>query len=413
MSSFAALLAMSKAQSAVQDTAVQDALSQRAAKERAEREAAERRHQEELKRQAKIREAQAEQEKKDQERAKAREEAAKAKELEAQRKQKEEVDRVLGKSRHQIFEKRDRQANGGSHKKRRADDSDEGEGSTGNVLTRAEKRALRMDPDARPAWAQNLVGSSARSGSSTPKPSSLPMAQKPAGKHKKPQYDFGKSLNAPSSLSAQGDQNLSIRERIKGSDYLVPIKLAAVRRDTRTQADYFQEKRQRALAADIASRGEARHDSSSDSKGKGPVKGSTKSTLHGTTSKKPMTSPSKLSVGSGRHDSPSGSRKRRHSESLSMSDSDSDVPRKRSKNPSSGRSALSSQIWQIITGKDRGQYNDDIFSDEDDDMEVTAAEVEREEKRALAAARREDQIELEEQMRREAEKRRKKALASK
>ncbi|KAG8833223.1 hypothetical protein FRC17_011115 [Serendipita sp. 399] len=412
MSSFEALLAMSKAKSAVQEVAVKDAISQRAAKERAEREAAERKHQEELKRQAKIREAQAEHERKERERAKAREEAAKTRELEAQRKQKEEMDKFLGKARHQIFEKRDGQTSSGSSKKRKGNDSDE-EGSTGNVLTRAEKRALRMDPDARPAWAQQLVGTSARSGSSTPKPSSMSTTQNSSGKHKASPYNFSKSLDAPSSLATQGNPNLSVKERIKNSDYFVPIKLASVRRDTRTQADYFQEKRQRALAADAASREEMMRDSGSDSKGKGPMKGPLKPSSNATAIKKSITSPSKLSVTSTRRDSPADSRKRRRSESPSSSDYDSDIPRKRSKHPSNGHSALSSQIWQIITGKDRTQYNDDVFSDDDDDMEVTAAEVEREERRALAAARREDQLELEEQMRREAEKRRKKAIVMK
>jgi len=37
----------------------------------------------------------------------------------------------------------------------------------------------------------------------------------------------------------------------------------------------------------------------------------------------------------------------------------------------------------MVTGKDRSQYTDDVFSDEDDDMEVSMAEVAREEARAL------------------------------
>jgi protein SPT2 len=127
-----------------------------------------------------------------------------------------------------------------------------------------------------------------------------------------------------------------------------------------------------------------------------------------------------------------GARKRRRSESLSSSDLDSDYSRKRPR----PASALSSQIWQMITGKDRSQYVDNVFSDDDDDMEVSMAEVAREEARALVillylvlpklmrglpsalfcslkAAQREDQSALEEEKRHEAEKRKKRLMRDK
>jgi hypothetical protein len=60
---------------------------------------------------------------------------------------------------------------------------------------------------------------------------------------------------------------------------------------------------------------------------------------------------------------------------------DSDVPKKRSKQ-SAGRSALSGHIWELVTGKSKSHYANDVYSDEDDDMEASAAEQAREEARA-------------------------------
>lgn len=400
MSKFADILAMSKARTAVNEAAVQDAITQREAKLRAEQEAAERRHRLELERQAKMRQVQVEAEKREAEKARLRELAAKAKEQEAERKQQAQMEKMLGKARHQAFEDREKEAGGSSvHRRKKNKGSDDGEEMDGgHTLTRAEKRALKMDPDARPTWAQRLVGSE-RSGSKEPRsPSATPHSKSP-GKSKRAKHtetQFTNYLSAPSALAAQGDQSLPIKERLKSSDYFVPIKLSAVRRDTRTQADYFQEKRQRALAAGGGSSQDP-HDywqkkpkpqvgSGSDLRPRTTSAGERvlKPTTGAGTSRAgsaPTAAKSKASTGSSRNDSPSGiPRKRQRSASFSSSDLDSDNPRKRTKQ-SSAHSAMREEIWKLMSGKSRSHYADDVFSDDDEVMEVSMREVAKEEAR--------------------------------
>lgn len=419
---------MSKARTAVNEAAVQSAIAQREAKERAEKEASEARHKLELERQAKMRQAQAEAQKREAEKAKLRELAAKAKEQEAERKQQAEVEKILGKARHQAFESREKEgggSNGLRRKRAKGSDDDEDEGDSTQVLTRAEKRALKMDPDARPAWAQRLVGPSGRSSSKEPHSSSSNSNSRSPAKSKRPRQNdanFTNYLTAPSALAAQGDPSLSIKERLKSSDYFVPIKLSAKRRDTRTQADYFQEKRKRAMAANGGTDNDpyanwnktSKQDSGSGSElkpkkvvGNGPVKlpfgmGPSRATSLPTVGK------SKASTSSSRNDSPSsGPRKRHRSDSLSSSDLDSDTPRKRPKQ-SSSQSAMRDEIWKLMSGKSRNHYADDVFSDDDDVMEVSMTEVAKEEARSLKVARQEDMLAEAEEARREAEKRRRK-----
>lgn len=401
MSKFADLLEMSKARTAVNEAAVQSAIEQREAKLRAEKEATERRHKLELERQAKMRQAQAEAEKREAEKAKLRELAAKAKEQEAERKQQAHVEKMMGKARHSAFEAREREgggSNGQRRKKAKGSDDDDDNGDNTQTLTRAEKRALKMDPDARPAWAQRLVGSSDRSGSREPRSSSATPHSRSPTKTKRPKHtdpNFTNYLTAPSSLAAQGDQNLSIRERLKTSDYFVPIKLSAVRRDTRTQADYFQEKRQRALAANGGSNDSPYADwpkvpkqgsgSGSELKAKKVAGDGSLKLPFGTgpsrSTSVPTAGKSKASTSSSRNESPSGGPRKRHrSNSFSSSDLDSDTPRKRPRQ-SSAKSAMRDEIWKLISGKSRNHYADDVFSDEDDDMEVSMREVAREEAR--------------------------------
>ncbi|PVG04376.1 hypothetical protein CPB86DRAFT_793052 [Serendipita vermifera] len=433
MSSFAALMAMSKAQTAVNEAAVQSAISQREAKQREEKEEADRKHKLELERQAKLRQAQAEAARREEEKAKQRALIAKAKEAEAERKQKEQMEKILGKARHQLFEEREKEdssrgTNGHKRRKHDNDSDDEGGEHAGQMLTRAEKRALKMDPDSRPAWAQQLVGSSRRAGggqNQSRPPLSQGSPSRPHNKQKRSQAEFTNYLSAPSSLGAQGDQNLSIKERLKSSDYFVPIKLAATQRDKRTQADYFQEKRQRLLAANggAADQPFADWNQSKSDKGSGTdTKSKSKATSSDANTKRPVSLPFSTAASrstpnlvanrprpttSSRHESPGGSRKRRRSSSLSSSDLDADSDRGPSR-PIGGVS-----IWKLITGKDRNDYNNDVFSDEDDDMEVSAAEVAREEARALKAAQREDEMELQDQLRKEAEKKKKKLMREK
>lgn len=371
---------MSKAKTEANNAEVEAAIQRREENKRLAKEAAERREKQERERQEKLRQIQAEQEKRQKEKERLREAQAQEKAKEAERKQQEQMQKL----RHPAFDNRDKEAGAGRHRKKKADSDDEEEGYSGSTLTRAEKRALKTDPDARPAWAQKLVGGSSsngRAGSSAMSAAHSPGKGKRGPNH---QVNFAKVLNAPSALAAQGDQSLPIRERLKQSDYFAPIKLSAVKRDTRTQADYFQEKRQKALAAkgddpyaDWFSKSKSDGGSGSDSKLKSSTSKPT-SASRLTSASTPSVNKMKPAASSYRNDSPGGSRKRRRSESLSSSDLDSDFARKRPK----ARSALSSQIWQMVTGKDRSHYVDDVFSDEEDDMEVSMAEVAREEARA-------------------------------
>lgn len=389
MSSFAQLMALSKAKTEAANAEVQATIQRREEKARAAREAAERKEREEKEKQEKLRQAQAELERRQKEKERQRELAQEERQREVERKQREQMEKILGKSRHQAFESRDKEAATNSHRKKKATSDDE-ENYSGPALTRAEKRALKMDPDARPAWAQKLVGTSGSGGKPTSSGHTPQSPHKSRRVSSKP-VNFTKVLNAPSSLAAQGDQSLPIKERLKQSDYFTPIKLSSIPRDKRTQADYFQEKRQKALVAgrsdspgDFFSRSKS-GGSGSDSRGmesgpKSALKGvNARASTNGSMPKSVSSSRVNVSTAYSRNESPA-SRKRARSESFSSSDIDSDFVRKRPK----PRSALSSTIWQMVTGKDRSQYVDDVFSDDDDDMmEVSAAEVAREEAKAL------------------------------
>ncbi|KAH8118202.1 SPT2-domain-containing protein [Phellopilus nigrolimitatus] len=101
------------------------------------------------------------------------------------------------------------------------------------------------------------------------------------------------------------------------------------------------------------------------------------------------------------------SKKRTRSYSLSESEDDS-PPSKRRPAASSGRSDISSEIWKLF-GKDRDRYvRNDVFSDEDDDMEVDADALRREEMRSARLAKKEDEAALEDEKRHEEEKRKRK-----
>ncbi|EJD34393.1 hypothetical protein AURDEDRAFT_176554, partial [Auricularia subglabra TFB-10046 SS5] len=71
------------------------------------------------------------------------------------------------------------------------------------------------------------------------------------------------------------------------------------------------------------------------------------------------------------------------------------------------KSSMSSEIWRLMTGKDRSSYA--RADDEDsDDMEAGADDLMMEELRSARAAKKEDAIALAEEKRREEEKRRRK-----
>lgn len=103
-------------------------------------------------------------------------------------------------------------------------------------------------------------------------------------------------------------------------------------------------------------------------------------------------------------------KKRARSNSFSDSE-DLDSPPSTSKRRSTASSIANdvrTEIWKLF-GKDRNRYmQEDVFSDEEDDMEADASAVLREEKRSTRIAKQEDDAALEEELRHEEEKRRKK-----
>ncbi|KAL5526729.1 hypothetical protein ACEPAF_8454 [Sanghuangporus sanghuang] len=142
---------------------------------------------------------------------------------------------------------------------------------------------------------------------------------------------------------------------------------------------------------------------------KGNNSASTKSTV---SSKSATSHVSHVSSNTGKVPS-SAYRKRARSDSLSdsdgsLSDDGSPPPVKRRPAGSSTRNDISSEIWKLF-GKDRNQYiQNDVFSDEDDDMEADAEALRREEMRSARIAKKEDELAEEEERRHEEEKRRKK-----
>ncbi|KAL5485843.1 hypothetical protein ACEPAI_6885 [Sanghuangporus weigelae] len=140
---------------------------------------------------------------------------------------------------------------------------------------------------------------------------------------------------------------------------------------------------------------------------KGNNSTSTKSTV---SSKSATSHVSHVSSNTGKQLS-SAYRKRARSDSFSddsLSDDGSPPPVKRRPARSSTRNDISSEIWKLF-GKDRSQYiQNDVFSDEDDDMEADAEALRREEMRSARLAKKEDELAEEEEKRHEEEKRRKK-----
>ena len=351
MSSFASLLAQSKAQTQARNAEVQSTLAQRQERERREQEERERKHREELARQAKQRQARAEAEKREVERAKQRELEQRAKEQERERKKKAEMDKLLGKKR----EERETEPNGGSgsrpggsgspRKKRSRSSSPNGGGGGGGggpVLTRMERRALKTDPNARPAWASTLVG---ERGYHSGSPSPLP--KPPSG------------IRTKKSSQSSGMKNTN--------GYGEAIKLS--RKETGSVADYLEEKRQRELAGgksksylNINGGG----GSSSRAASTGPLPNKAK--VNGL---KPKSAPSSVA----------GHKRRRSDEEDedSMIDSDDsndddDVP------PSKRRAVGGSVLARFGLQINHREYHD--YDDDLSDMEAGYDEVERENERA-------------------------------
>ena len=347
MSSFASLLAQSRAQTQARNAEVQSALAQRQERERREQEESERKHREELARQAKQRQIQAEAEKREAERVKQRELEQQAKEQERERKKKAEMDKLLGKKRH---EERERTPNGagasgsridgsGSPRKRRSRSNSPSGGGGGPVLTRLERRALKTDPNARPQWATSLVGE--RGGRSS-SPSSLP------------KHISGIKTKKSSPLS--GMKN--------GNGYGDAIKLS--RKETGSVTDYLEEKRQRELATGKSKSYLNSGGPSSRATSTGPLPN--KSKANGS---KPKSAPPSVA----------GHKRRRSDEEDedNMFDSDDldddDVP------PTKRRAIGGSVLARFGLDLSRREYHD--YDDDDmSDMEAGYDEVERENEKA-------------------------------
>lgn len=343
MSSFASLLAQSKAQTQARNAEVQSALAQRQERERREQEESERKHREELARQAKQRQARAEAEKREAERVKQRELEQQAKEQERERKKKAEMDKLLGKKRH---DEREREPNGAgvrtdgssSPRKRRSRSNSPGGSGGGPVLTRLERRALKTDPNARPAWAISLVGERggrSSSPSSHPKPTSGTRAKK--------------------SSQLSGVKN--------GNGYGEAIKLS--RKETGSVADYLEEKRQRELATGKSKSYLSGGGPSSRAVSTGPLPSKSKAN-----SSKPKSAPSSVA----------GHKRRRSDEEdedsmFDSDDEDDDLP------PTKRRAIGGSVLARFGFDLSRREYHD--YDDDDlSDMEAGYDEVERENERA-------------------------------
>jgi len=345
MSSFASLLAQSKAQTQARNAEVQSTLAQRQEREQREQEERERKHRDELARQAKQRQAQAEAQKREVERAKQRELEQQAKEQERERKKRAEMDKLLGKKR----EEREKEPNGGSggrsgsgsprKKRSRSNSPSGGGGGGGPVLTRMERRALKTDPNARPAWASSLVGERGpRSGSPPPHP-----------KHTS-------GIRTKKSSQSSGMKN--------ANGYGEAIKLS--RKETGSVADYLEEKRQREKSKSYLNINGG-GGSSSRAVSTGPLPNKAK-----TNGLKPKSAPSSVA----------GHKRRRSDEEDEDSmfdsdhlDDDDDVPP--SKRRAVGGSVLA-RFGLQINQREYHDYDDDDLSD----MEAGYDEVERENERA-------------------------------
>lgn len=344
MSSFASLLAQSKAQTQVRNAEVQSTLAQRQERERREQEEREHKYREELARQAKHRQAQLEAEKREAERAKQRKLEQQAKEQERERKKKAEMDKLLGKKR---YEEREKESNGagsrvggsGSPRKRRSRSNSPVGGGNAPVLTRLERRALKTDPNARPAWAISLVGvRGGRSGS----PST-------------------NSKHTSGVRTKKSSQSTGMRN---GNGYGEVIKLS--RKETGSVADYLEEKRKRELAAGKSKSYLNIGDSSSRAASTGPLPSKSKDN-----GLKHKSAPSSVA----------GQKRRRSDEEDEDSMFDSgeddgdDVP------PTKRRAMGGSILARFGLNLNQREYRD--YDDDDlSDMEAGYDEVQRENERA-------------------------------
>jgi protein SPT2 len=300
---------------------------------------------------------------------------------------------------------------------------------TDTFLTREEKRALKMDPALRPDTLAGLR-----------RATSSPLS---AGTRRGRQAGFRAMANkaavvngsAPATGAAAA--GMSARARILAAEAPL-IKLNVNKRDMRTTAEVITDiemRKNRTIVGEDAKEYDffgkkkteptpppppprkpapppAAAASSASNKPNATASAKSNSSIPPPKSSKPAQGPatrpaSRPAPPLSRPQAPAN-KKRPRSPSLSPSPE----PEQRSKKPrSEGRGRPGSHgfnIWEIVTGKDRGAYVEDVFSDEDDDFEASGDALRQEELRSMRIARMEDEAAEAEERRHEAEKRRRK-----
>ncbi|KAI0784275.1 SPT2 chromatin protein-domain-containing protein [Abortiporus biennis] len=464
MSSFSALMALSRTQTSESEAAVKAALAEKQRKDALKRKQQEEKDRKDKELEAKLRLKRFEEEKRQQEREKKLAEQRAAKERERERK--EEEQRQLLRYGPSGSGKRSKSEYPSSRNlmRRHSDSDDEGGGM---ALTREEKRKARQERELRYG-----LSSSKRSGNSS-------------GYHR-----AGRRLPGGAIDSTSGDRNSSgsyrsARERLMVEPPTL-IKLNVNKRDTRTideiSRDLERKKEGRVLTGDEAksfgdwwgtSKGKSKDESratsifgsresslerdhlveskstetTSKSKSQSttppaqsggsatpktastsyaskvangaskPLNGSMKTSTKGTLERNNSMSKPSTSKAVGKSFASLGSMK----SSATRPTSSAPISKKRTRSPSMSPSPppakrrptghggpdISTEIWKLF-GKDRSSYvARDVFSD-DEDMEADAGAVMREEARSARLARKEDEIAMEEERRYEEEKRRRK-----
>ncbi|PCH42296.1 hypothetical protein WOLCODRAFT_137828 [Wolfiporia cocos MD-104 SS10] len=448
MSSFAALMALSKTQTDVSDAAAKNVLDERNRKKAAQAKAKEQRERKEREDEARMRAQQLEDEKREQERQRRLEQEREARERERERREQEERERLLHGPRRAPA----RDGRGYPAAARRPRGSEDDDEAGANALTREEKRKRRLEAELR--YGLGSGRRAAHGGGYTKAGRRLP----------------GGAVDITTTNASLSDPSgsMSVRQRLAAEPAML-IKLNVNKRDTRTIDEILQDRaraKSQVLQGDQAkefsdwfgkSKGKetavkkeasqaSQTDSASTSRAHTPaattqttskaISGSASPAARTPSVSKPSTGalPSKAinasqrpsatkaaptkGAASGKAPNPASRSQsvsatskpgvssnkptiKKRPRSPSLSDSPEPTPKKRS----SAANDISSEIWKLF-GKDRSRYvANDVYSD-DEDMEAGARDLEREELRSARIARKEEELALEEERRHEEEKRR-------
>ncbi|OCH95431.1 hypothetical protein OBBRIDRAFT_788320 [Obba rivulosa] len=456
MSNFAALMALSATQTRQTEAAVKDALAERQRKEAEKRRLQEERDKREREMEAKLRLKKLEEEKRERERQERQQKERQAKERELQRKEEEQ--------RNALRYGPKRASNGypvSSAASRRKPSSDDDDGGT--ALTREEKRKRRMEVEMRYGanshrraphasgyrrHGKMLPGGAVDITTTTTGPSSDPSSSSQSVKARiaaEPSMLIKLNVNKRDTRTI--DEILQDREKARAEKVLQG-------EDARHFNDWFSDKKKAAAAtpSSTASRantpaalptsqasaraisGSASPAAVSPAPPKFPSFSKSSTTPASSsraqlsrasgvttpkaavsvarslmTEKKPAATGSRLTVtattkvGTATPPNKPVTKKRPRSPSRSLSPAPS--LKKRAMAPPQNNS-LSAEIWKMF-GKDRNQYvARDIFSDDEEDMEAGASDLEREEMYSTRLAKKEDEVAMEQERRHEEEKRR-------